>query len=38
METIGDAYMVAAGVPTPTPAHAGEVASMALALLEEVAR
>ena len=33
METIGDAYMVASGLPLPNPQHAGHIASMALDLL-----
>jgi len=32
IKTIGDAYMVAAGVPTPRPDHAQAIARMALAM------
>ena len=35
---IGDAYMVAGGLPEPRPDHAQAVAEMALAMREEVAR
>jgi class 3 adenylate cyclase len=38
IKTIGDAYMVAGGLPTPRPDHAQAVAEMALAMREEVAR
>src|SRR5918993_3258572 len=38
IKTIGDAYMVAAGLPEPRPDHAQAVAEMALALRDEVAR
>jgi class 3 adenylate cyclase len=38
IKTIGDAYMVAGGLPTPRPDHAEAVAEMALAMREEVAR
>jgi class 3 adenylate cyclase len=38
IKTIGDAYMVAGGLPNPRPDHAEAVAEMALALREEVAR
>jgi guanylate cyclase len=34
IRTIGDAYMVAAGVPTPTEDHAQAISSMALEMLE----
>ena len=34
IRTIGDAYMVAAGVPTPTQDHAQAISSMALEMLE----
>ena len=38
IKTIGDAYMVAGGLPTPRPDHAEAVAEMALAIRDEVAR
>jgi class 3 adenylate cyclase len=38
IKTIGDAYMVAGGLPNPRPDHAQAVAEMALAVREEVAR
>jgi adenylate cyclase len=38
IKTIGDAYMVAAGVPVPRADHAEVIADMALALRPEVAR
>jgi class 3 adenylate cyclase len=38
IKTIGDAYMVAGGLPDPRPDHAQAVAEMALAIREEVAR
>ena len=38
IKTIGDAYMVAGGLPDPRPDHAQAVAEMALAMREEVAR
>ena len=34
IKTIGDCYMVAAGVPTPRPDHARALACMALDMLE----
>jgi class 3 adenylate cyclase len=37
IKTIGDAYMVAGGLPDPRPDHAEAVAEMALAIREEVA-
>jgi class 3 adenylate cyclase len=38
IKTIGDAYMVAGGLPEERPDHAVAVAEMALAMLEEVRR
>ena len=38
IKTIGDAYMVAGGLPGPRPDHAAAVADMALAIREEVPR
>jgi class 3 adenylate cyclase len=38
IKTLGDAYMVAGGLPDPRPDHAQAVAEMALAIREEVAR
>ena len=38
IKTIGDAYMVAGGLPDPRPDHAQAVAEMALAIRDEVAR
>jgi class 3 adenylate cyclase len=38
IKTIGDAYMVAGGLPDPRPGHAQAVAELALAMREEVAR
>jgi guanylate cyclase len=38
IKTIGDAYMVAGGLPMPRPDHVEAVAEMALGMLEEVAR
>jgi adenylate cyclase len=38
IKTIGDAYMVAGGLPDPRPDHAQAVAEMALAMQAEVAR
>jgi adenylate cyclase len=37
IKTIGDAYMVAGGLPEPRPDHLQAVARMALAMLDEVA-
>jgi guanylate cyclase len=34
IRTIGDNYMVAAGVPTPTPDHADRIAALALHMLD----
>ena len=38
IKTIGDAYMVAGGLPEPRPDHAEAVAEMALAMREEAGR
>jgi adenylate cyclase len=38
IKTIGDAYMVAAGVPTPRPDHAHALARMALDMREQIRR
>jgi class 3 adenylate cyclase len=38
IKTIGDAYMVAGGLPEPRPDHAQAIAEMALAVQAEVAR
>jgi class 3 adenylate cyclase len=38
IKTIGDAYMVAGGLPQPRPDHAEVIAEMALGIREEVAR
>ena len=38
IKTIGDAYMVAGGLPEPRPDHAEAVADMGLAMREEVER
>src|SRR5204863_7954279 len=38
IKTIGDAYMVAGGLPTPRPDHAEAVAEMALSMRDEVRR
>jgi adenylate cyclase len=38
IKTIGDAYMVASGIPLPRDDHAEEIAEMALAMGPEVAR
>jgi class 3 adenylate cyclase len=38
IKTIGDAYMVAGGLPNPRPDHAEAVAELALAMQQEVAR
>ena len=38
IKTIGDAYMVVGGAPTPRPDHAQAIADMALGMLEAVDR
>jgi class 3 adenylate cyclase len=38
IKTIGDAYMVAGGLPDPRPDHAEAIADLALAIQDEVAR
>ena len=38
IKTIGDAYFVAGGVPTPLTDHAGAVAEMALDMMQSLAR
>ena len=38
IKTVGDAYMVAGGLPAPQPDHAQAVAEMALAVREEAGR
>jgi adenylate cyclase len=38
IKTVGDAYMVAGGLPVPRPDHAQAVAEMALAIREEAGR
>ncbi|MCG8368513.1 MAG: adenylate/guanylate cyclase domain-containing protein, partial [Pseudanabaenales cyanobacterium] len=38
IKTIGDAYMVAGGLPMPRPDHAEAIADMALAMRREIAR
>jgi class 3 adenylate cyclase len=38
IKTVGDAYMVAGGLPDPRPDHAQAVAEMAMAMRDEVAR
>jgi class 3 adenylate cyclase len=38
IKTIGDAYLIAAGVPLPRPDHAEAIAEAALALQQEIAR
>jgi class 3 adenylate cyclase len=38
IKTIGDAYMVVAGLPDPRPDHAAAAAEMALAMQEELGR
>jgi class 3 adenylate cyclase len=38
IKTVGDAYMVAGGLPDPRPDHAHAVAEMAMAMRDEVAR
>ncbi|HMA36860.1 MAG TPA: adenylate/guanylate cyclase domain-containing protein [Chloroflexia bacterium] len=37
IKTIGDAYMVVSGLPTPRPDHAAAMAEMALDMLQEIA-
>jgi PAS domain S-box-containing protein len=36
IKTIGDAYMVAGGIPIPTPNHAEAIAAMALEMVDKV--
>ncbi len=38
IKTIGDAYMAAAGLPTPRPGHVEATADMALDIVQEIAR
>jgi class 3 adenylate cyclase len=38
IKTVGDAYMVAGGLPDPMPDHAGAIAELALEMLELAAR
>jgi class 3 adenylate cyclase len=38
VKTVGDAYMVAGGLPDPMPDHAGAIAELALGMLELAAR
>lgn len=38
IKTIGDAYMVVGGLPTPRPDHAQAIAELALSMLEHVQR
>ena len=38
IKTIGDSYMVGAGLPTPRPDHAEAVAEMALDIVDEMSR
>ncbi len=38
IKTIGDAYMLAGGLPEPTTDHADAVAKMALAMLDEISK
>jgi class 3 adenylate cyclase len=38
IKTVGDAYMVAGGLPDPMPDHAGAMAELALEMLEVAAR
>lgn len=38
IKTIGDAYMVAGGIPNPCPDHAAAVAGMALDMRQEIAK
>jgi hypothetical protein len=35
IKTVGDAYMVVCGAPTPVPDHAKKIVSLALAIIEE---
>ncbi len=37
IKTIGDAYMVAGGIPTPTDSHAEAIACMALDMVDKIA-
>lgn len=38
IKTIGDAYMVVGGLPTPRPDHAEAIAAMAIDMLQEIRR
>ena len=38
IKTIGDAYLVVGGLPTPRPDHAAAIADLALAMLESIAQ
>jgi adenylate cyclase len=38
IKTIGDAYMVASGLPEPSPGHTARLAAMAVDMLEAIAR